>query len=258
MDRPEVKHRVAVSYIVAMVCLIAIVIVSQLLVNNRAKQTADPVDGTSDAVDIPNDETEDLPVDDSSYAALESEFCTYNEYRYRVITDTEELATLGLPSSVTKEVLGGNFATADNRVALYAYPAYGCRAVLIANSGEAYSFCVLDGFTDSSKVQTLDAIPPMYGMNAASDVAESALIHSDGTRTTIDAENLEQFYNFLSGCSNAGEKAPVTDPVVVALTSRTGVVLELNYYSDISLISVLGEYYTVTDDLTALILSLID
>ena len=54
MDRPEVKHRVAISYIVAMVCLIAIVVVSQLLMSNRAKPADDPADGTSDTADVPN------------------------------------------------------------------------------------------------------------------------------------------------------------------------------------------------------------
>ena len=93
----------------------------------------------------------------------------------------------------------------------------------------------------------------MYGMNAASDVTASELIYPDGTRATIGSKDLEQFYALLSGCTNAGEKAPVTEPITVALTSHTGVVLELSYYADVSLISVLGEYYTVSDDLKAFI-----
>lgn len=257
MDRPEVKHRVAISYIVAMVCLIAIVVVSQLLMSNRAKPADDPADGTSDTADVPNEPVEDVPpIDDGSYAAMEAEACTYNEYRYRIVTDAEELAALGLPAAVTKDILGGNFATADNRVALYAYPAYGCRAILIANSGENYSFCVLDGFTDSTKVQTLDVIPPIYGMNAAADVTAAEFVSPDGTRSAIDSGKLEQFYALLPDCTNAGEKAPVTDPATIALTSRTGVVLELSYYEDVSLISVLGQYYAVTDELKTLIATL--
>lgn len=255
MDRPEVKHRVAVSYIVAMVCLIAIVIISQILVNNRAQQQEeDPAaENTSSSTDAPTTESgtdEEEPVtNDGSYPAMNAEFCTYDMYQYRIVTDAEELASFGLPSSVTEEMLGGSFATANDRITLYAYPAYGCRAILIANKGDNYSFCVLDSFTDSTKVQTLNVIPPMFGMNAASDVVSSEVIRADGTQVTLTEEDVEQFYSLLSDCTNAGEKAAVADGVTIALTSRTGVVLPLNYHEDISLISILGEYYTVTEEL---------
>lgn len=261
MDRPEVKHRVAVSYIVAMVCLIAVVIVSQILVNNRSQQQADDPEGTSDAADASSADdgvtTDEPAVDDGSYAALDVEYCTYDMYQYRIVTDAEELASLGLPSSVAEELLGGSFATANDRITLYAYPTYGCRAVLIANSGENYSFCVLDSFTDSTKVQTLNVIPPMFGMNAASDVASAGFVLTDGTQIAMTAEDIEQFYSLLPDCTNAGEKAAIADGVTIALTSRTGVVLNLNYYEDLSLITILGEYYEVTEDLKILLTDLL-
>ncbi len=263
MDRPEVKHRVAISYIVTAVCLIAILVVSQLLWGGRTPQEpVDPADGgtvsDTDGTSEPGTQAgTDEPDERDAYEVLEAEYCTYDHYRYRMITDAEELSALGLPSAVTDDVRGGNFAAADDKIVLYAYPAYGCRAFLIANKNDAYSFCVLDGFTDDSAVQTLDTILPMYGMYAASDITSGQVVDTNGKASPLTAEELEQFYALLSGCTNAGDKAVVTDGMTIELVTRTGVILELSYYEDVSLISVLGEYYAVTDDLKTLIVNIL-
>lgn len=77
-----------------------------------------------------------------------------------MITDETELASLGLPNVITDDMMGAVFATADDQVTLYAYPAYGCRAILIAGKDDAYSFCVLDGFTDNTVGANAGYHPP--------------------------------------------------------------------------------------------------
>lgn len=139
MDRPEVKRRVAISYIVTAICLIAILVGSQLLLSNQNQNQQDsdsPAsdDGTvSDTPDtVISGESGDPETDDTPNEVLEAESCTFEEYRYRMITDETELASLGLPNVITDDMMGAVFATADDQVTLYAYPAYGCRAILIA------------------------------------------------------------------------------------------------------------------------------
>ena len=264
MDRPEVKRRVAISYIVTAICLIAILVGSQLLLSNQNQNQQDsdsPAsdDGTvSDTPDtVISGESGDPETDDTPNEVLEAESCTFEEYRYRMITDETELASLGLPNVITDDMMGAVFATADDQVTLYAYPAYGCRAILIAGKDDAYSFCVLDGFTDNTSVQTLATILTMDAIYAVSNINSAQIISADGEAEALNSEELEQFYSLLSACTNAGEKAVVTDGVTIALTSHTGAVLELSYYEDVSLISALVEYYTVTDDLKTLIINIL-
>lgn len=257
MDRPEVKHRVAISYIVVAICLIAIFVL-QFWLAKRSIQNTTPAEAdstvsgeTSDVAAQPDPEEE--TTDDDAYAVLDAEYCIQGDYRYRMVSDAEELAALGLPEAVTEDILGGNLATANDKIALYAYPAYGCRAVLIASKNDAYSFCVLDGFTSDAAAQTLDVIFPLYGLNTVSDIASAQIAGTDGTVRQLTGENVQQFYDLLSGCENAGEKAAVTAGQTIAFTSQRDAVCELTYYSDVSLICVLGEYYTVTDELKTLI-----
>ena len=252
MDRPEVKRRVAISYIVTAVCLIAILLFTQFFTMNRstdnAEETDDTVSDTSDE-EVSSETNEDAEETPDSYETLETATCTYDGYCYRMITDADELSAWGLPETITDDIVGGTFATADDQTVLYAYPAYGCRAVLIAGKDNARSFCVLDGFTDDTKASTLDAILPMYGIHAVSNILSAQIVTVAGTEIPLDSEEITQLCEFFSACSNAGDKAAVTDAVAITFTTQSGMRFSFSYYEDLELISVFNEYYQVTDDL---------
>jgi hypothetical protein len=240
MDRPEVKSRAFVSYVVVAVCLIGLMLFTNYM-NNTANENA--------AAEDPAAATEQNPAAQSEVTepTLDVNGCTYSGYHYRVVSDIDELSALGLPGKVEEGMIGGEFGAADNRVTLYAYPALACRAYLIAGRDELYSFAVLDSFTED-KAGNAGDIAPMYGIYSAADAAKAVIISSDGEERTLSGADIESLLAALTACANAGDYGAMTGGTVLSITSAKGAVMTMEYYEERGVISVLGEYFTASDE----------
>ena len=251
MDRPQDKRRMTISYIVAAIILVIVVILSQVYTNYRVQQRRAAAGETEDTATV--QEEEQAAEEDKAYEQLTVESSIYDGYRYRSVTDAEELAALGLPASVSEEDLGGKFATADNQIVLYAYPRYGCRAVLIGNNTDKYSFCVLDGFTDNTKVGTLAQIPPLYGIRDVPHISKGIVTDHDGNTFELNADSLSQLMDCLADCVNNNAGTSVPSGITITLTAQSGLPMELTCDQNLSIVSVLGESYKISTELKTLL-----
>ena len=252
MDNAQDKRRMTISYILAAIFLVIVVIGSHLYTNYRIQQRQAAAGETAEEEPAQMEEAEEEE-EDSSYEQITVDYSIYETYRYRTVTDTAELSALGLPATVSDEDLGGKFATADNQIVLYAYPRYGCRAVLIGNNTNKYSFCVLDSFTDNTQFGTLAQIPGLYGISGASAVKEAKLIRSDSTSVTIDGATQEQMLTAFAECVNNNAKTTVPNGSRIVFTANSGLSMTLACDQNCAIISVLGESYKVSDGLKTML-----
>lgn len=226
MDRPENKKRILIFYIIVGAMMIGLFSFTTWYNNMRAEQRAEanPDSAVTETPEAEEPKEEEKPVE------LTADHCAANGYRYRIINDAEELAAYGLPAEVTEEIMGGTFATADSKITLYAYPEYGCRAYLIAGREDAYSFCILDGLTDTTLVPTLADLLPLYGIYSTED----------------------DFYQLAHDCTYAGDKS-VAEGVEIQLVSSHNAPLHMLYSESEGLLMAGGLCFNVTDKLAELL-----
>ncbi|MBE6936880.1 MAG: hypothetical protein E7458_10410 [Ruminococcaceae bacterium] len=226
MDRPENKKRIIIFYIIVGAMMIGLFGFTTWYNNMRAEQIAAE---NPDAA-ITETPEEEEPVEEEKPVELSADYCAAGGYRYRIVNDAEELAYYGLPEEITEEIMGGTFATADSKITLYAYPAYGCRAYLIAGREDAYSFCILDGLTDTTLVPTLADLLPLYGIYSTEDA----------------------FLELARDCTYAGDKT-VADGVEIQLISAHDAPLMMTYDADAGLLMAGGMCFNVTDKMAELL-----